>query len=81
MRCIGKAVKTIHRNNDYYFTIDSFDLVKEIDGEVEIHPIYKTFTVVGIMPYLMAVSYTHLDVYKRQELYHGYYWTKEWIDR
>ena len=53
MRCIGKAVKTIHRNNDSYFTIASFDLVKEIDGEVEIHPIYKTFTVVGIMPYLM----------------------------
>lgn len=53
MRCIGKAVKTIHRNNDSYFTIASFDLVKEIDGEVEIHSIYKTFTVVGIMPYLM----------------------------
>lgn len=53
MRCIGKAVKTIHRNNDSYFTIASFDLVKEIDGEVEMHPIYKTFTVVGIMPYLM----------------------------
>lgn len=53
MRCIGKAVKTIHRNNDSYFTIASFDLIKEIDGEVEIHPIYKTFTVVGIMPYLM----------------------------
>lgn len=53
MRCIGKVVKTIHRNNDSYFTIASFDLVKEIDGEVEIHPIYKTFTVVGIMPYLM----------------------------
>lgn len=53
MRCIGKAVKTIHRNNDSYFTIASFDLVKEVDGEVEIHPIYKTFTVVGIMPYLM----------------------------
>lgn len=53
MRCIGKAVKTIHRNNDSYFTIASFDLVKEIDGEVEIHPTYKTFTVVGIMPYLM----------------------------
>lgn len=53
MRCIRKAVKTIHRNNDSYFTIASFDLVKEIDGEVEIHPIYKTFTVVGIMPYLM----------------------------
>ena len=53
MRCIGKAVKTIHRNNDSYFTIASFDLVKEIDGEVENHPIYKTFTVVGIMPYLM----------------------------
>ena len=53
MRCIGKAVKTIHRNNDSYFTIASFDLVKEIDGEVEIHPIYKTFTVFGIMPYLM----------------------------
>lgn len=53
MRCIGKAVKTIHRNNDSYFTIASFDLEKEIDGEVEIHPIYKTFTVVGIMPYLM----------------------------
>lgn len=53
MRCIGKAVKTIHRNNDSYFTIASFDLAKEIDGEVEIHPIYKTFTVVGIMPYLM----------------------------
>lgn len=53
MRCIGKAVKTIHRNNNSYFTIASFDLVKEIDGEVEIHPIYKTFTVVGIMPYLM----------------------------
>lgn len=49
MRCIGKAVKTIHRNNDSYFTIASFDLVKEIDGEVEIHPIYKTFTVVGIL--------------------------------
>lgn len=53
MRCIGKAVKTIHRNNDSYFTIASFDLVKEIDGEVEMHPTYKTFTVVGIMPYLM----------------------------
>ena len=53
MRCIGKEVKTIHRNNDSYFTIASFDLVKEIDGEVEMHPIYKTFTVVGIMPYLM----------------------------
>ena len=53
MRCVGKAGKTIDRNNDSYFTIASFDLVKEIDGEVEIHPIYKTFTVVGIMPYLM----------------------------
>lgn len=66
MRCIGKAVKTIHRNNDSYFTIASFDLVKEIDGEVEIHPIYKTFTVVGIMPYLMedadyAISATEVE--------------------
>lgn len=66
MRCIGKAVKTIHRNNDSYFTIASFDLVKEIDGEVEMHPIYKTFTVVGIMPYLMedadyAISATEVE--------------------
>ena len=53
MKCIGKAVKTIHRNNDSYFTIAAFDLVEEIDGEVEIHPKFKTFTVVGTMPYLM----------------------------
>lgn len=53
MKCIGKAVRTIHRNNDSYFTIAAFSLVKGIEGEVAIHPSFGTFTVVGVMPYLM----------------------------
>lgn len=53
MKCIGRAKRTIHRNEESYFTIAAFELVTEIEGDVHIHPIYKTFTATGVMPYLL----------------------------
>lgn len=56
MKCIAKVKNITYRNEESYFTIASFQIIEKIEGPIEIHPIYKTFTLTGVMPYLIEKS-------------------------
>ena len=49
-----------------FFVFAIVAVVCAINVVVQTHPISSAISLVGVMGSLAAVSYTHLDVYKRQ---------------